>query len=194
MVKKIQNLYDEIFCAYSDSSCYLDAHTQMAWAITVQVIIFNNPQFIMLLSLITVVIMRAKRRGRRLPRRIEPTSGGASSTKKPILPANSNNKNNILGSGNSHTQPPNGVVTSGSQNAQAVARRRESHAYTVLALLTVSAVVCWTPLDTFYTMELFVNTDGYTTFYQVAAILHAFQVVMDPCLFAPVPVRASGAR
>ena len=80
-------------------------------------------------------------------------------------------------------------------NAQPTAAKRESNAYTMLAMLTFSAVVCWTPLDVYYTVEIFTTID-YPILYQVAAVLHAFQVVLDPVAFAissPV-MRANSQR
>ena len=58
----------------ASNSCYLDSAAQRSWAIAVQVVIFNNPQLIMLTSLSIVVIMRYIRAGKKLSRRVEPTS------------------------------------------------------------------------------------------------------------------------
>ena len=58
----------------ASNSCYLDSAAQRSWAIVVQVVIFNNPQLIMLTSLSIVVIMRYIRAGKKLSRRVEPTS------------------------------------------------------------------------------------------------------------------------
>ncbi|OQV18807.1 hypothetical protein BV898_07064 [Hypsibius exemplaris] len=156
--------------------CFLDSSKQRTWAILIQVIVFNNPQLIMVLSLITVLVMRHIREGKKKLRRVEPAPINNTAITG-ISPSTS-----LKFPQPSQRASTNGERSSAQGTAKVVAAKRESNAYTVLGLLTISAVVCWTPLDALYTLEIF-STEQYPTFYQVAAILHAFQVVLDPIMF-----------
>jgi hypothetical protein len=140
--------------------CTLNSKAQKGFAILVQIVIFNNPQALMLLGLV-IILWKRRLRNKRLSRRVE------------------------LCSKSDPNVTPRRFVCLSNQSEEATMAKRESKAYIILALLTVSAVICWTTLDTFYTIGIFyptLNID-HPLYYQVAATLHAVQVALDAILF-----------
>ncbi|OQV25512.1 hypothetical protein BV898_00452 [Hypsibius exemplaris] len=61
--------------------------------------------------------------------------------------------------------------------------RRKSHGYFLLTLLTLSVLICWTPIDVYYLLKSIRHDFNVPLFYQVAEILFSLQTTMDPLVF-----------
>ena len=62
--------------------------------------------------------------------------------------------------------------------------KKSSKAFAILAVLTISVTICWTPIHTLYTIMLWVPADRISPLLlNIAAMLFALQSTLDPVLF-----------
>ncbi|OQV23104.1 hypothetical protein BV898_03149 [Hypsibius exemplaris] len=61
--------------------------------------------------------------------------------------------------------------------------RRRTHGNALLALLTLTVTVCWTPIDVYYALTLFIPGYDVPVYYQVASVLFSLQTILDPIMF-----------
>ncbi|OQV17646.1 hypothetical protein BV898_08270 [Hypsibius exemplaris] len=61
--------------------------------------------------------------------------------------------------------------------------KQNSNGYLVLAFLTISATICWAPINIYYVMIIYFEITPPLVFHQVATILFSCQCVLDPVLF-----------
>ena len=57
-----------------------------------------------------------------------------------------------------------------------------SHGFFVLALLTISVMICWTPNNVYYTISFIYVIDN-PIFYDLQTILFILQTAIDPIIF-----------
>ncbi|OQV19854.1 hypothetical protein BV898_06124 [Hypsibius exemplaris] len=69
------------------------------------------------------------------------------------------------------------------QSTQIVVEAKRKGRYIMLATLTVSVTVCWTPSLVYYALVYFRENFWVSTFYQVAIVLFTCQTMLDPVLF-----------
>ncbi|OQV17642.1 hypothetical protein BV898_08266 [Hypsibius exemplaris] len=61
--------------------------------------------------------------------------------------------------------------------------KQNSNGYLVLVFLTISAIICWAPINSYHIMIIYFEITPPLVFHQVATILFSCQCVLDPVLF-----------
>ncbi|OQV25513.1 hypothetical protein BV898_00453 [Hypsibius exemplaris] len=63
-------------------------------------------------------------------------------------------------------------------------RKQKSHGFFLLTLLTVSVIICWTPIDVYYLLRNQNDSFNVPLYLQMGEILFSLQTTLDPVIFA----------
>ncbi|OQV15774.1 putative Melanopsin [Hypsibius exemplaris] len=179
------------------NGCMINAPEQQAWEIVIEVI-YWLPQIVMLATFpITWCAKRSQRK------RVHGTAGSMAAGATQVQPEEEFDGTKAgsiqiqMQSGSNFTvmrsqqpsieansivaQPVTQPVTT-HVNVAARSKRGNSHGFLVLALLTVSVCICWTPNNVFYTISFIYVIDD-PVFYDIQTVLFILQTAIDPIIF-----------
>ncbi|OQV14857.1 hypothetical protein BV898_11004 [Hypsibius exemplaris] len=147
--------------------CITNIPKQPVYFAVGQILLFDVPELVILSALPIIGLARVARWRKKQLRRLAPQ-------RSVPIPLTS-----LVGSGSVATPSvaPSAVAhpTTGT--------RQRSRGLQVLALLTLSVLICWTPNVVYYTMLNFVRLRTSFAFITAQMILLSFQMIFDPLLF-----------
>lgn len=145
-------------------SCYNNAFAQVTYDLIAQNLFYNLPHLLMILALPVIYIVLQRQR------RVNPAFCFRAKQTEPAQ---------------IRTVTASAAARVARGTAGRLARKRESHGYFLMVLLTVSVTVCWTPYDLYFTLKT--QVPGFQApmyYYEVVELLFSLQTTMDPVVFA----------
>ncbi|OWA51906.1 hypothetical protein BV898_16367 [Hypsibius exemplaris] len=146
------------------NGCNMNIPAQAVYNVTASLLIYTLPVVVVWVAFVVVVlhtIMRIRRRKRALRPRDVPLAGMSLDGTRTIPATNT--------TATTATKEPPG-------------KNPRWRSYTVLTLLTVSVTVCYMPRTIYAGLRLFIPSISDPFFFQVASMLFACQLILDPIL------------
>ena len=141
-----------------------------------EILFFNLPHLVMLISLPIVVVTRLSRQRQGIRgRNVVVPVGGLTIRRDALTPTETIPNIAVILS-----QQPQTLTT---PTVKAVYKRK-SYGFFLLILLTCSVTMCWTPIDLWYIFKSQNPRLDSPLFFQVSEILFSIQTTMDPIVFA----------
>jgi hypothetical protein len=162
--------------------CLLNKAAQPVSGLTTQLLIYDLPLAVMLMAFPVIYFSRViRRRSMRRNNAIVPT---VASQSHEVSKPGSTMRSRVGALAGAQQQGASGsnAVAPASNTIAPVKKVKTSHGYLVLALLTISVSICWTPSLVFYTVLTFIDIFD-PTYYIVVTILFSCQTMLDPLLF-----------
>ncbi|XP_055349535.1 cannabinoid receptor type 1B-like [Paramacrobiotus metropolitanus] len=158
----IRNTADNVNCLMTTEGHPL----QEKWSMAIEFLLYILPVFIILFAYPVICWKRHQRHKARMVIRPRLNTGEGA-----VVPSLAKA---------SRRDSSDGISTADNSPQQ---RTSTSKSFTVLTLLTVAVVICWTPLVSFFTISLFAKR-YIAELYEVGQILWALEPALDPVLFS----------